>query len=441
MNPTIAAISTAAGGGVGVIRLSGEDALGIARAHFRPLPEDLRPRHAYWGWWHCAQGTRLDEGLLIFFEAPRSYTGEDTVELSLHGGALNLRRCLEVVFTAGARPAEPGEFTRRAFLNGRMDLTRAEAVADLIAAQTDRALEQARSLLQGELYRVAMGAREDILMLRAQLEVTIDFVEEDVPVIDPEKLACDAQAIATELQRLARTYDEGRLWRDGARVVLVGAPNAGKSSLFNRLCGDERAIVTSVAGTTRDVLEERVDFLGVPVTLVDTAGLRETTDEVERIGVARARQHATGADLVLWVRDPHGPPDRHESPEVEAPILEVWSKCDISAPPEPVAAQGGLRVSAVSGEGMETLIEAVVRRLGVSAPAGGLVIARERHKQALLRAGDALEQACDLLRTEQPWELAAVDIQEATDALAELVGITSIEDVLDRLFAGFCIGK
>jgi len=442
MNPTIAAISTAAGGGIGVIRLSGPDALAIAKGHFERLPEEVVPRHAYWGWWHDGGGQRLDEGILTYFQAPRSYTGEDSVELGVHGGALNLRRCLEVCFAAGARPAEPGEFTRRAFLNGRMDLTRAEAVADIIAAQTDRALEQARTLLQGDLFRVSMEAREAILQLRARLEVTIDFVEEDVPVIDPTELATEAQTIAQSLGALAATYDRGRLWRDGARVVLAGAPNAGKSSLFNRLCRDERAIVTAVPGTTRDVLEERVDLLGVPVVLVDTAGLRDTADEVEQIGVRRARERASQADLVLWVVDPQDPSAHGDAPEVQgAPMIKVWSKRDLATPPTSAGAQE-LSVSATDGTGVDQLVETVVGRLGAGIDGGGgLVIARERHQQALLRASESLRLAASLLLDDAPWELAAVDVQEATDALAELVGITTIEDVLDRLFSGFCIGK
>lgn len=430
---TIAAIASAAGGGVGVIRMSGPRARAIAEAHFEGLPAAPKARRMYHGWWRD-----LDEGLCVVFEAPRSYTGEDVVELHLHGGALSLRRALDACVEAGCRLADPGEFTRRAFLNGRMDLTRAEAVADLIAARTDRALEQARHLLKGELYEVAMGAREALLELRAAIEVNIDFVDEDVPLMDPEGLATRARGIAAELAALVQTWRSGHLYREGARVALVGRPNAGKSSLFNALLKRDRAIVTDVPGTTRDTLAESLDVLGVPIVLIDTAGLRETADQVEAAGVDRAHEAARAADLLVHVVDG----TESAAPEVPPsgpPVVRVRSKADL--PPADPAPEG-LPVSARTGEGLDALERALVAALGGDEEAPiGLTIGHERHRIALARAVEALERCAALLEAREPPELAAVDLQDATDALAELVGLTTIEDMLDRLFSRFCIGK
>ncbi|TNF34923.1 MAG: tRNA uridine-5-carboxymethylaminomethyl(34) synthesis GTPase MnmE, partial [Deltaproteobacteria bacterium] len=260
LDDTIAAIATAAGGGVGILRLSGPEARAIAVARFAGLPADAEPRRMYHGRWRDAAGATLDEGLAVVFPAPHSYTGEDVVELHLHGGALGLRRSLAVCLDAGARLADPGEFTRRAFLNGKLDLTRAEAVADLVDAKTDRALEQARAHLGGALHAVAMDARERILVLRARLEVNIDFVDEDVPLIDPAELAADARAVGAELAALAATHRRGRLVKDGARVVLVGRPNAGKSTLINQIIREDRLLTGPEAGITRDAISVQTDW-------------------------------------------------------------------------------------------------------------------------------------------------------------------------------------
>lgn len=438
---TIAALATAAGGGVGIIRLSGPDAIAVVTRAFDGLPVNAQPRRLYHGWWCSSDGQRLDEGLCVIFVGPSSFTGEDVAEVHLHGGGLSLRRCLEVCWAAGARPAEPGEFSRRAFSNGRLDLTRAEAIADLVAAQTDRELARARVHLRGALYDRVMAAREAVLQLRARLEVCIDFVEEDVPVIaltGPDGLAGNAASLGRELKELAGTYRSGRLFHDGARVVLAGAPNAGKSSLFNVLCGSDRAIVTPHAGTTRDVLEATVDLLGVPVTLVDTAGLRETDDVVETAGVDRARQQVEAADLVVQVIDGTEPPASNGFDQ-RSDGLVVAAKADLAGWR---TLPGALAVSVVDGQGVEALVEAIVAGLGAGPePESGLVIARERQQRALLRAADALLEARSALDGGASPELAAVDVQEAMDALGELVGLTTIEDVLDRLFSTFCIGK
>jgi tRNA modification GTPase len=437
---TIAAVATAVGGGIGIIRLSGPDALDVARAHFPRLPERPTPRRLYLGALCTREGDTLDEGLAVYMPAPHSYTGEDVVELHLHGGALSLRRCLDALLASGLRGADPGEFSRRAFVNGRMDLSRAEAVADLVSARTDRALAVARAHLSGALETAARDARARIVDLRARIEVAIDFVDDDVPVQDPAALAADARAIADDLDRLAQTYERGRLWRDGARVALAGRPNAGKSSLFNAWCRRDRAIVTATPGTTRDTLEEVIDLGGVPVVLIDTAGLRETDDMVEAAGIARAEAAIASADVVITLVAPGDTlPDlgagarREDGPR----HVVVASKCDL-APAKP----GWLGVSAATGEGLDALGHAVLERLGAgSVDTGELVIARERHRHALLGAVGALRSAGDVLASGAPWELAAVDVQDAAHAVGELMGQGTIDEVLDRLFASFCIGK
>ena len=435
---TIAALATAAGGGVGILRLSGPRAIPIALAHVRGLPADLAqtaPRTLLVGVFHDGRGRDLDHGMAVVFPAPRSMTGEDVAELHLHGGALHLRRCLEVLYAAGARPAEPGEFLRRAFLNGRIDLTRAEAIADLITAQTDRALGQARAHLAGGLYERAMAARAALITFRAELEARIDFPDEDLPALNPAKLVARMHAEAAALGALAGTYRTGHWVRDGARVVLAGPPNAGKSSLFNALCQADRAIVTPIPGTTRDTLEETLDVCGIPVVLVDTAGLHATEDPIETLGIARTERAVAGADLVLRLVPPGGAAPSPAGGR-GAPELVVYSKRDLwpSAPP-------GLALSVATGEGLAELLAAIADALGARVSDEGLTIARDRHRIALASAVEAVTRAADAITRGEPPELAAVDLQDALDALAELVGLTTIEDVLDRLFATFCIGK
>lgn len=431
---TIAAIATAAGGGVGIIRMSGPDAISLAVRHFAALgpdPARTRPRRLVHGVLRDADGAALDEGMAVVMPGPRTFTGEDVAELHLHGGALHLARCLATLVAAGARLAEPGEFSRRAFLNGRIDLTRAEAIADLVAARTDRALAQARQHLRGALWDRAMAARDELLQIRAQVEVQIDFVTEDVPPLDADAIADRCDRLAADLARLAATHRRGRLVRDGARVVIAGPPNAGKSSLFNALLEADRAIVTPIAGTTRDTLEEAIDIGGIPVVLVDTAGLRETVDPIERLGVRRTHDAMAAADLVLTLVPPGAEPPK------DHPGLVVRSKADLVGALEPDA----LAVSATTGQGLAALRSAIARHLGAEGAGDELVLGRERQRVAVQAAAEAIGRAAHGLRAGVTPELPAVDLQDAMDALATLVGLTTIEDVLDRLFADFCIGK
>lgn len=444
---TIAAIATASGGGVGIIRVSGPDAISTAVRVFRARTIDWyrHPRVMMLGRL-VDPGVPvehpdhvLDEALAVAFHEPKSMTGEDVVELHVHGGALHLRRCLDLLLRCGARLADPGEFTRRAFLNGRLDLTRAEAVADLVSAKTDQALRQARTQLRGALHDKVTELRLRLLDLRARLEVNLDFPDEDIPPADLAALAGAARALGDDLSRLAGTYRRGRLLREGARVVLAGPPNAGKSSLFNALVAHDRAIVTPIPGTTRDTLEETIDVLGIPVVLIDTAGLRDASDPIEALGIRRTEDAIAMADLVVCLVPPgEAAPDLGEA---QAHALIVHSKADL-----PDATREGLAVSATTGLGLEHLREAIARHLdaGREADQGGLVIVHERQFQALHNAGEAASRAAALLSPSelaQPPELAAVDLQEVMDELHALVGQTTIEEVLDRLFSSFCIGK
>jgi tRNA modification GTPase len=320
-----------------------------------------------------------------------------------------------------------------------MDLTRAEGVADLISAQTDRALAQARALLKGELRERAHQIREALLTLRARIEVNIDFVEEDVPLMSHDVLIEEARTITLELEALAGTYELGRLVREGARIVIVGRPNAGKSSLFNALIKVDRAIVTDVAGTTRDTLEEKIDLGGIPVILVDTAGLRQTPELVEKLGVERTLEEVRRADLILHVIDGADPEPETPLLPKDLPIVTASSKADLERP-EP--SQKTHAFSSTTGEGLAELLEICRQRLGGHLDEGsGLILTRKRQQVAVSRAAQAISDAIGALKDHAPTELACVDIQEALDALAELVGTTSIEDVLDHLFSEFCIGK
>ncbi len=459
---TIAAIATATGGGLGILRLSGPDASSIGQRCFSARFTDT-PRRLVFGTFFDPQTPdhALDDGLAVAFVAPHSFTGEPIVELHLHGGALHLTRCLEVLLAQGARPAEPGEFSRRAFLNGKLDLTRAEAIADLVAAQTDHALRHARAHLQGALHTHVTSLRDALLDLRARLEVNVDFVDEDIPIFDATTLASTATALGNDLAALADTFHSARRLRDGATVVLAGPPNAGKSSLFNALIDADRAIVTPIAGTTRDALREYLDIRGIPVTLIDTAGLRDTDDAVERIGVSRTHLAMSDADLVVYLLAPDLPQTDPAAPvgqgdhstddldRVPPKTLFVHSKADLPAPPASNTyldhqtsrpSNEPLRVSATTGLGLDALKDAIADHLG-GLPSDDLVIVRERQHIALKSAAQAILRAASGLSADLSPELPAVDLQDAMDELDRLVGHATIEDVLDRLFSTFCIGK
>jgi len=451
---TIAAMSTANGAAaVAIVRVSGADAVAVAARVFRgPRPDRWTSHRLYTGRFVDAGEQVLDHGLGVIMRAPRSYTGEDVVELHGHGGVLLARRLLGAVIAAGARPAAPGEFTLRAFLNAKLDLAQAESVAELIAARTDSALRVAVHQLGGSLSRAVEELRERIIGIAAHLEVAIDFSEEDVGDLDRAKFADDATGVTMALRELAATYRRGRILREGLRVAIVGKPNVGKSSLLNRLLEIERAIVTPIPGTTRDVIEEMLEIDGLAIVLADTAGIRTSREEVEQLGIERTRQQIDAADLTIIVLDNSrawGPEDAEvlDATRQKRTILLI-NKIDLQSrlvlPEELRDARPIVRASALTGVGMDSLRSELLRAADLPArdePTPTITITRERHRVAIEAAAESVERAVASLRAGNPPDVVAVDIMSGLDHLEEIVGRTSPEAVLDRIFGEFCIGK
>jgi len=440
---TIVAIATAAGaGGVGMIRLSGPKAATIAAALGAPR---LRPRHAHYARWRDHAGEVIDDGIVLWFPAPNSFTGEEVVELQGHGGAVVLRQLLTHCIALGARQARPGEFSERAFLNGKLDLAQAEAIADLIAAGDTRAARAARRSLDGVFSRRVEALGEQVTVLRIHIEAAIDFADEPIETLGGAQVRAGLSAAQATLAELLRDAERGRKLRDGVHAVLIGPPNAGKSSLLNALAGSERAIVTDVAGTTRDTLRETIRIDGLELTLVDTAGLRESGDAIEREGMRRARAELERADIALVVIDAREPEAGHAA--VAADVAQVprslWihNKADL-LDDAPVLASNAIAVSATTGAGLPALHARLAQI--ASADAGesveGEFTARARHVDALARCGEHLAGAWAQLDHEQ-LELAAEELRLAHDALGEVTGRMTADDLLGRIFSSFCIGK
>ncbi len=445
---TIAAIATPPGpGGIGVIRVSGPAAKSIAAAVFRPTrAAPLRTHRMYHGRIVSAEGTVLDDALAVLMYAPKSYTGEDVLELHCHGSPLVLRLALESVLRRGARPACPGEFTKRAFLNGKLDLTQAEAVIDLVRARTPEGAGLAADQLFGHLSEHLKTLREQLVRVKAHLEVRIDFADEDIQLRESETAAAIGRVLAN-VDTLLGTYARGRLLRDGLHVAITGSPNVGKSSLLNALLGSDRAIVSAIPGTTRDVVEESANFSGVPVVLSDTAGLRDAEGEVERIGVDRARRVAHGADVVLLVFDlsrPQpvvSPPFDNEHTVAALNKIDLpcaWSDADLKAIEDGYQT---VRVSALKHLGLDDLRRAVVECAGLLYGDGLPALTSSRQHDSLAKVRESLQHALASLRQELPPDLVAVDIQAALDHLGSLTGLVSSEEVLEVVFSEFCIGK
>jgi len=451
---TIVAPATPGGtGAISVVRISGHDAFRIAGRLTGLSPSDAPPRTLRRCPVRDASGEILDTALAVFFPGPNSFTGEDIVEVHLHGNPVVVDTVVRAACAAGAVPAEPGEFSRRAFHRGKMDLTQAEGLCDLIMARTEEAARSALRQMRGGIREAIGPLRGRLLSLLTLQEAAIDFAEEDdVPAVTSLQLIERVSEIMESLGALLRSYEAGRRFRDGATVVIAGVANVGKSRLLNRLAGEERAIVTETPGTTRDSLHADVTIGGVPVTLIDTAGLRETADPVEREGVRRSREIVASADLVLFVLDRSraaAAEDRAAYEEVaQRTHLLVMNKSDLPSGEkgsgfDKAGKRGALRLSAKTGEGIGELVAAIAREV---APAEGAIraqapLTRARQRQAVERAMSALSRAKAATEEGLPLEFPAADVREAASALAELLGEVAPEEVLDAIFYEFCVGK
>ena len=437
---TIVAIATAAGAaGIGVVRLSGPDALAIAQT---VCGLRLRPRHAHYARFHEPGRAVLDDGIAIAFPAPASYTGEHVAELQAHGSPAVLRRLVQVCVELGARHARPGEFSERAFLNGRLDLAQAEAVADLIAAGDLRAARAARRALEGGFSIRVEAIAAAMLALRVHVEAMIDFSDEPIETLGGNEVSAGLEALSSDLAGLLDAARRGRRLRDGLHAVIVGPPNAGKSSLLNALAGSERAIVTDIAGTTRDLLRETVRVDGVELNLVDTAGLREGGDAIEREGMRRARAELERADLAIVVLDGREP-EAGRAAVADAitgvpQVLWLYNKADLLADPD--AGGDALWISARTGAGLDEVHRRLHDLAGGTVSGEGEFTARARHVDALQRAAAAVGRARGQLG-EGVLELAAESLREAHDLLGEVTGRIAPDDLLGHIFATFCIGK
>ncbi len=474
LEDTIAAISTPLGeGGIGIVRISGKDSIKIAEKIFRsekPLNQLPSHRVNYGEIIDSQTGEVIDQVLLTKFLAPKSYTAEDLVEISCHGGQLVLTKVLQQALKCGARLAEPGEFTLRAFINGKIDLSQAEAVAEVIRAKTDLGLKLALKHLKGDLSEKINSYRDRLIDILARLEVEIDFSEEDIETLDRNKVLQEIEEIEKDIRELLSTYDEGKILKEGLNLVIIGKTNVGKSSLLNALLKEDRAIVTPIPGTTRDVISEFVNFKGVPVRLVDTAGYRISKDRIELEGIRRTKIEISEADLLLLVIDTSSEIDEEDldlKKQVEKrKYLIVFNKIDITSPDlirkneqrlkeesieegEPFnfvqdkRSRTVVKVSALKGDGLERLKEKIVSSALVlqKDQTQGVLLSSLRHKDALIRAKKSLTLAKASLKKKMSPEFVALDVKASLDAIGEVIGKTVTDDILNKIFSEFCIGK
>lgn len=434
---TICAVATPPGrGGVGIVRVSGPHAPAIAKAVIGRLPAVRRVCFAVF---RGDDGAAIDRGLALYFQAPHSFTGEHVLELHGHGGPVVMQMLVDRVLALGARPARPGEFSERAFLNGKLDLAQAEAVADLIDSQTAQAARAASRSLEGEFSRRVDDLFERLTELRTFLEATIDFPDEEVDFIQDARVRDRLSELRVDIAALAASARQGRLLRDGLTVVIAGPPNAGKSSLLNALAGAETAIVTDVPGTTRDMLREQIQIDGMPLHVVDTAGLRDSADVVEQEGVRRARSAIEAADRVLYVLDASLARESRP-PDFGVPITMIHNKIDLAGL-APRAAGDHIWLSAKTGDGLEGLRRHLAEVAGLEAGEGGAFSARARHLEALRQVDGHLTSAAEQLDAGAGTELAAEELRLAQRALGEITGEFTTNDLLGRIFSTFCIGK
>lgn len=448
---TIAAQATAPGrGGVGIIRVSGPLALAIGREVLQRKPT---PRHAHYGNFYAADGQSIDQGIGLYFPGPNSFTGEDVLELQAHGGPVVMDFILQRVISLGARPARPGEFSERAFLNDKLDLAQAEAIADLINSTSEQAARCALRSLQGAFSARIHALVERLIQLRIYVEAAIDFPEEEIDFLADGKVQQDLLAIIADLEAVQREAHQGSLMREGMHVVIAGKPNAGKSSLLNALAGRETAIVTDIAGTTRDVLREHIHIDGMPLHIIDTAGLRDAPDQVEKIGIDRAWQEIHKADRILMVVDSsetNAATPEQIWPEFVAQLADaskitvIRNKIDLRAE-EPQLIQGSnyslISLSAKQGQGVEVLRDHLKACIGFSNTTEGGFMARRRHLDALEHCHQQLDNGLKQLQGYSAGELLAEDLRMAQQSLGEITGEFTPDDLLGRIFSSFCIGK
>ncbi|WP_323749983.1 tRNA uridine-5-carboxymethylaminomethyl(34) synthesis GTPase MnmE [Marinobacter sp.] len=450
---TIAAIATAPGqAGVGIVRVSGPKASAIARAM---LGFDPKPRYAHFGPFLDTQGELIDEGIGLYFPNPNSFTGEDVFELQGHGGTVILDLLLREVCNLGARLARPGEFSERAFLNDKLDLTQAEAIADLIESSSEQAARCAVRSMQGVFSRQIDDLVDAVTHLRIYVEAAIDFPEEEIDFLADGKVASDLNSLLQRVEKILSEAQQGTILRDGMKVVIAGRPNAGKSSLLNALAGREAAIVTAIEGTTRDVLREHIHIDGMPLHIIDTAGLRDSPDEVEQIGIARAWDEIRQADRILLMVDatttdktePHEIwPDFIDQLPKNAPVTVIRNKVDLSGEPvgirdESAQAAPVVRLAAKEAEGLDILRDHLKACIGFASTTEGGFLARRRHLDALERARDSLIQGQSQLQGYGAGELLAEDLKAAQDSLGEITGHLTPDELLGKIFSSFCIGK
>ncbi|KYO67242.1 tRNA uridine-5-carboxymethylaminomethyl(34) synthesis GTPase MnmE [Thermovenabulum gondwanense] len=456
---TIAAISTPMGeGGIGIIRISGEESFNIAKKLFYPKSkisfEEMKPRTMYLGnIYDDLEKYVVDEVLMVKFKAPNSYTAEDMVEIHSHGGFTAVRKILNLVLRNGARLAQPGEFTKRAFINGRIDLSQAEAVIDIIRAKTDKALKVAVDQLKGKISEKIKEIMDSLLSVIALVEANIDFPEEEIPEASPDIILKNISYNIERLNYLKEKAGAGKILREGISTVIVGKPNVGKSSLLNSLLMEKRAIVTEIPGTTRDVIEEYINVKGIPIKIIDTAGIRDTKDPVEKIGVERAMEKVEGAELVLFVVDASGELEEEDYKIMEnikeKRLLIIFNKIDLGQKidekkvKEHLPGKRVVKISALRDEGIELLREEIYELIvnEVGSLEEGIIITAQRHIEAINKAIESLKEAKITVENNLPMEISAIYIREAWEYLGEITGDSVKEDILDAIFENFCIGK